>query len=162
MNLVAEAEAFLEGLKSEPAAAEPSHAELAAAPADQPLSAVPEQHSNGAGPASAIKAEPEQDGTTPGRRKRNRWGPSQGEKQENGVKAEGETEGKPGGKKRRSRWETVPETNTDTTLATIIPKEIVIAGGIKVCTYAGSPSSAARPAGPLDGKPHTVVLVSQH
>lgn len=140
--MVAEAEAFLEGLKSEPAAADPTHAEQAATPADQPPSAVPEQHSNGAGPASAVKSEPEQDGITPGRRKRNRWGPSQGEKQENGVKAEGES----GGKKRRSRWESVPQTNTDTTLATVIPKEIIIAGGIKVRTLLDPPFSAALPA----------------
>lgn len=128
MNLVAEAEAFLEGLKSESVPDDPSVAQQAAAFADQPGLAV--QQSNGAGAGSAVKSEPEQDGTTPGRRKRNRWGPAAGEQQENGVKAEGEAEAKP--KKRRSRWESAPETNTDTTLSTIIPKEIVIAGGIKV------------------------------
>ena len=130
MNLVAEAEAFLEGLKSEPAVDGLTGAEQAAAPADQPGPAV--QQSNGAGAGLAVKSEPEQDGTTPGRRKRNRWGPTTGEQQENGVKAEGEADSKP--KKRRSRWESAPETNTDTTLSTFIPKEIVIAGGIKVHT----------------------------
>ena len=93
---------------------------------------VPEQ-TNGAQPGPAVSTEPQQDATTPGRRKRNRWGPAPADKAENGVKAEPDGEGKPG-KKRRSRWEDVPEVNTDATLATIIPKEIVIAGGIKVCT----------------------------
>jgi hypothetical protein len=54
--------------------------------------------------------------------RRNKWGPPMEVKEE-----------PPKPKKRRSRWEEVPEENTDTTLA-VVPKEITICGGIRVCS----------------------------
>lgn len=124
MDTVAAAESFLEGLAAEVNGGAPNHS------ADVP---TPDQFSaqdqmNGVGPSPAEQSTPAADGSTLGRRKRNRWGPAPaGEGQQ-----QGENENKPPEKKRRSRWEEVPETTTDTTLA-LVPKEIIIAGGIKVC-----------------------------
>lgn len=134
MDPSAEAEAFLQGLQATTSSTPlPGPPPIASAEQQSSALPVPEQ-ANGAQIGPATVTEPQQDEATPGgRRKRNRWGPAPADKAENGVKAGADGEGKPG-KKRRSRWEDVPEVNTDTTLATIIPKEIVIAGGIKVCS----------------------------
>ena len=135
MDPSAEAEAFLQGLQEATTSSTPLPGPPPIPYAGQQSSAVPvPEQANGAQTGPATVTEPPQaEAASGGRRKRNRWGPAPAEKAENGVKAVADGESKPG-KKRRSRWEDVPEVNTDTTLATIIPKEIVIAGGIKVCS----------------------------
>ena len=124
MDTVAAAESFLEGLAAEVTGGGSSHSADVPTP-DQPSA---QEQMNGVAPPPAEQSTPAADGNTSGRRKRNRWGPAPaGDGQQQGGDGN-----KPPEKKRRSRWEEVPETTTDTTLA-LIPKEIVIAGGIKVC-----------------------------
>lgn len=129
MDTVAAAQQFLEGLASETNGAAAGLASEVPA-SDQPP--APSQDQNGSVAASVEESIPAADGTTSARRKRNRWGPAPTED----GKKEGDSESKPPEKKRRSRWEDVPEVSTDTTLS-LVPKEIVIAGGIKV----GDPAS---------------------
>lgn len=128
MNSSAEALAFLAGLdatgNSGAAAAYPGN--NAEVDGGVQATAGPAEQINGQANGSYLPGPPALDGSSGTKKKRNRWGPAPGAE----VKQEGDGESKPA-KKRRSRWEDVPETNTDTTLA-LVPKEIVIAGNIKV------------------------------
>lgn len=123
MDTVTAAENFLEGLAAETNGAASSHVTELPAPDQAPV----QDQVNGIAVPLEEQSAPASDGTSNSRRKRNRWGPSPAS---DGQK-DGEGENKPAVKKRRSRWEEVPETSTDTTLA-LVPKEITIAGGIRV------------------------------
>ena len=112
--------------------------------AQQPVQAFDQngtQTSAAAAPPVAASA----DGAAAGRKRRNRWGPKEGEAPAPGQEptAEATPEGgatpppseEPGKKKRRSRWEE-PAPEPSMALATVgagaFPKELVLPGGIKV------------------------------
>jgi hypothetical protein len=149
MDTVAAAENFLEGLAAETNGAASSHATDLPAPDQAPV----QDQMNGSAPPPTEQSAPASDGTSAARRKRNRWGPAPAG---DGHK-DGEGENKPPVKKRRSRWEEVPETSTDTTLS-LVPREITIAGGIKVSSqfFAVCPKHTSQHL--TYGEPHTAIL----
>ena len=169
-DVAAEAEAFLQSMQeqagAEPTATladaplNPSAADLiaqaqAAAASFSAQIAEQSQQQNGIQqqqapdptppPADGAQQAPEE-GATEGRRKRrNRWGnPSGAEATEaataeaNGTPEAAEGTGK---KKRRSRWED-PDENKDLSVASHVPKELVLPGGIKVRSFTESKSEA--------------------
>ena len=119
MDPSADAEAFLLGLEQGGGTAANDTQAEATTQANQ----VEAEQTNGQlTDASANgNAAPSANGFTSSGR-RNKWGQLMEVKEE-----------PPKPKKRRSRWEEVPEENTDTTLA-VVPKEITICGGIRVCS----------------------------
>jgi hypothetical protein len=130
MSSSAEAQAFLAGLEAAAnaqAAEEFPSTAAAGTSSYEKASAAPVEQINGQTNAHQQQGTPAPNDSLGSRKKRNRWGPTPVEATSQG----GGGESKPV-KKRRSRWEDVPEPNTDTTLA-LVPKEIVIAGNIKVC-----------------------------
>ena len=93
-----------------------------------PLPAAPAPAAPGAG-----------DGAAGGRKRRNRWGPAGGPDAPGAGDAGAPAAGGPdapaaaSGRKRRSRWEEPVPENTALALATsVMPKEILLPGGVKV------------------------------
>ena len=89
--------------------------------------------------APAPAAPPPADGAAAGRKRRNRWGPAGGPDAPGAGDAGAPAAGAPdapaaaSGRKRRSRWEEPVPENTALALATsVMPKEILLPGGVKV------------------------------
>ena len=159
-DIAAEAEAFLQSMQGEIEAqqayppADPSsnpsaadliaQAQAAAASFNAQLTGHAQQQ-NGvhqpefqATPPQADGAQQAEDSAAEGRRKRrNRWGNPSGAEGAEPATAAAPADGTPeptdgtGKRKRRSRWEE-PEPSTDLSVASNVPKELVLPGGIKV------------------------------